>query len=109
MNTFSTPTTRVKEAVSTFREVVLKASLGVEMLFYCNSVSSMKIPGFKKNLHMEKIQETKHLYIRPVFGHFWENSTKILAQICTAADICSRSLLSYAAKETAICERCTVK
>jgi hypothetical protein len=34
---------------------------------------------------MEKIQEQNILIIRPLFGHFRENSAKILPQICTVA------------------------
>ncbi len=37
--------------------------------------------------HMGKIRKQNILNIRPLFGHFWENSAKILPQICTAAPL----------------------
>ncbi len=60
----------------------------------------MEIPGFFM-LHMGKIKDTKIFNIRPLFGHFWENSAKILLQICAAAYIFTRPLLSYVAEELA--------
>jgi hypothetical protein len=37
--------------------------------------------------HMGKYKKQNIVNIRPLFGHFWENLVKILAQICTAAYI----------------------
>jgi hypothetical protein len=56
--------------------------------------------------HIGKIQKTKHFNIWPFFGHFWENSAKTLPQICTAPNIFTRPLLSYATKELASWEHC---
>jgi hypothetical protein len=68
---------------------------------------SVKIPGFLcfmwKNTRKQNI-----LNIRRLFGHFWENSAKILPHICTAAYIFTY-VLSYVAEESASWEHATPK
>ncbi len=61
---------------------------------------SVKIPDFLY-LHMEKCRTQNTLRIRPLFGPFWENPAKIRPQICPAAYIFIRPLLSFAAEESA--------
>jgi hypothetical protein len=57
---------------------------------------NQKIPIFLM-VHMGKIQDTKHSNIWLLFGHVWKNRP----QICTAANIFTWPLLSYAAEESA--------
>jgi hypothetical protein len=52
---------------------------------------------------MDKIKETKQLRTEPFFGPFWE----IQPEICPAAYIFIRPLLSFAAAESASWEHCT--
>ncbi len=61
----------------------------------------MKIPRFLCFI-WKKFRKQNILNIRLLSGHLWENSAKILPQICMAADIFNRLLLSYAAEELAI-------
>jgi hypothetical protein len=65
----------------------------------------VKIPDFLCFI-WEKYKKENLLNIRPLFGHFWEYSAKIMPQICTAAFNFTRALLSYAAEESASWEHC---
>ncbi len=53
----------------------------------------MKIPDFFCFI-WEKCRRQNILNIRPLFGHFWEYSAKIMPQICTAVYNFTRALLS---------------